>query len=339
MPRKLRRLQVRPHEVPLYHVTSRCIRKMMLTDEPGRKDFMLSWLKQLHAVYAVEVCRYALMGNHFHLIVRINLEMAKGWSDKEVAFRWAKLHPPRDWGHRPLMGEPLEQWIANLAKMPEAVAVIRLKLANLGQFMKEFKQRVAQIFNKADQAVGAFWQDRYTCVPLESESQLLACMTYVDLNPHAAHLCDKPENDPHTSLHESVKSREKEAKNRQKARLPATEPTPAKAIRTAQFAQETRLVEVVPDAERHSWTVPIGATSAHARQGLFKNLRLEDYLRLVDFIARKLRDGKAQLDEKVEDILKRTQVKTENWMSQVLGWLGGESLGSASLRLSTPGTA
>ncbi len=331
MARPLRRDQVRLDVTRRYHITSRCVRKMRLTDDPARKDFMLGWLKTLHAVFAVEVCRYALMGNHFHLILRINPEMAAGWSDREVVGRWARLHPPKD-GRRRMEGDMLENWIEVQTHRAEFVAAIRDRLADLGQFMKDFKQRVAEIFNKADEASGAFWQDRYTCVPLESESQLLACMTYVDLNPHAAHLCDKPENDPHTSLHESVKSREKEAKNRQKARLPATEPTPAKAIRTAQFAQETRLVEVVPDAERHSWTVPIGATSAHARQGLFKNLRLEDYLRLVDFIARKLRDAKAQLDDAVENILERTQAKAEGWMSQVLDWLKGEGLGSANLR-------
>lgn len=303
---------------------------MMLTDDAGRKDFMLSWLKQLHGVYAVEVCRYAIMGNHFHLIVRVNPAMATGWSDHEVVARWAQLHPPRDWGHRPLQSEPLAQWIANLSRIPEAVAELRRKLADLGQFMKEFKQRVAQVFNLKDQASGAFWQGRYTCVPLESEAQVLACMTYVDLNPHAARLCHKPEEDPHTSLHESVKSRAKEAHLREKSRLPATERSPAQTVRLGQREDELRQghdalknppqIQVVPDAERHAWMVPVGLSPTHARKGVFPSLRL------VDFVARKLRDGKAQLDGAVADILERTQAQAEGWMSQVLGWLGGGRL-------------
>jgi len=332
MSRPLRRQQIQLDVTSRYHITSRCVRKMRLTDDPARKDFMLGWLKRLHEVFAVEVCRYALMGNHFHLILRINPKMAAGWSDREVVRRWAQLHPPRD-GRKRMRDELLESWIEVQTHRPEFVAAIRARLADMGQFMKDFKQRVAEVFNKADEAVGAFWQGRYTCVPLEGEAQLLACMAYVDLNPHAARLCDKPEDDPHTSLHESVQSRDKEAQIRRKLRLPATEKLPAQALRLGQRAAEIKhghdglknpqKIAIVPDAERHGWTVPVGTTSTHSRQGLFSNLRLEDYLRLVDFVAKKLRDGKAQLDAATADILERLQTPANDWLAEIARWLGG----------------
>lgn len=333
MPRPLRCNQVRPLEIPLYHTMSRCTRKMRLTDDPKRKDFMLNWLKTLHGVFAVEVCRYALMGNHFHLVLRINVQMAKDWTDREVVERWVRLHPPRDAGYRPLPEADLDMWIENQSHIPEFVAKKRRQLADLGQFMKDFKQRVAEVFNQADQATGAFWEGRYTCVPLESESHILAGMVYVDLNPHAARLCDKPEDDPFTSLHESVKSREKERVERQKRHLPAAEKVAIRPLYMAQVSAEAarghdplknpRLQDCVPEAERHAWTVPVGQTATHARKGLFTALMLEDYLRLVDFIARKMREGKATLAAGAADILERT-TQPRHWLTEIAGWISGE---------------
>jgi REP element-mobilizing transposase RayT len=335
MARQHRHQLIRPEEVPHYHLMSRCARRQMLMEDPKRKDFMLAWLKALDGAYAVEVCRYALMDNHFHAVVRVNVEAAKAWTAAQVVTRWAQLHPPRDGRHRPLKEDDLVQWIANLAHMPEAVEALREKLMSVSQFMKDFKQRVAEVFNKEDHASGVFWQGRFQSVPLASESSLLAGMAYVDLNPHAANLCEKPEDDPHTSLHASVKSREKEQRERAKRK---ERPSVAEAVRPLSYAQlEAQVkrnapatIEVVPDAERHAWMVPVGGAHAGAgvreagRKSLFPQLRLEDYLRLVDFVARQFRSGKAQLNAAMEGILERSQVGASDvprWVAQVVGWL------------------
>ena len=36
----------------------------------------------------VDLCAYAIMSNYHHVVVRIDAEQAKGWSDEEVAKRW-----------------------------------------------------------------------------------------------------------------------------------------------------------------------------------------------------------------------------------------------------------
>lgn len=341
MARQPRYKQVRPHDVSCYHVMSRCVRKMRLTEDVKRKDFMLGWLKQLHAVFAVEVCRYALMGNHFHLILRVNLDMAKDWSDREVVERWFRLHPPRDGGYRPLADAALENWIVQQVQDVAFVASIRQKLVDMGQFMKDFKQRVAEVFNREDGAAGAFWEGRYVSIPLEGESQLLACMAYVDLNPHAAGLCERPEDDPHVSLHESVVSREKERKIRERQQaeqgngreMLAVENAPAHHLTPAQAAQamasghdglkNPQMIAVVPDAERHAWTVPVCGTGHPLRKSLFPSLRLEDYLRLVDCVARRWREGKAQLEQMTADILDRIHIRADHWLADMARWLEG----------------
>ena len=45
----------------------------------------------LSDVFAVQVCAYAVMSNHFHLVVRVDRELAESWSDDEVLERCGKL--------------------------------------------------------------------------------------------------------------------------------------------------------------------------------------------------------------------------------------------------------
>ncbi len=319
--------QVRPQVVQYYHTLSRCVRKMKLTNDGARKDYMLVWLKSLHEVFAVEVCRYALMGNHFHLIVRVNAPMAEAWSSHEVAVRWSKLHPPREGSYRALAGDALNAWRAEKAQDAAFVSKARLALCSLSKFMKDFKQRVAESFNREDHASGAFWEARYACVPLDNEASLLACMTYVDLNPHVAGKCGKPEEDPYVSLHESVRSREQVRRERQAVGLTASAANEEERHRHGErtFGDQTDsagATEVIPDAEKHVWTVPVGRTDRHARRSILPHVRLEDYLRLVDFAARRFRDGKVQLDGATAVILERVQLGADDWLAQLGRWMG-----------------
>ena len=335
MARPRRNQQIRPEEVRHYHLMSRCACRQMRLEETWRKEFMIGWFKVLHSAYAVQVGRFSMMGNHFHTVVRIDWEMGQAWSPIEVVTRWARVHPPRDGRHRPLTGDDLDQWLANQARMPETVEALRGKLTSVSQFMKDFKQKVAETFNKKDGASGVFWQGRFQSTPLASDSALLAGMAYVDLNPLAAKLCEKPEDDPHTSLHESVKSLAQERRERIRRNQAASVKEPVRSLSYAQAEAQVKqntpaMMEVVPDAERHAWMLPVGGSCAGAgiaeskRKGLFPQLRLEDYLRLVDFVARQFREGKARMDDAVEGILERSQVGAADaprWLAQVVDWL------------------
>ena len=56
-----------------YHVMNRGARKQVtFQDDSDRKDF-LSLLKAIHHRYQIEIHAYCLMGNHYHLMVRIKL--------------------------------------------------------------------------------------------------------------------------------------------------------------------------------------------------------------------------------------------------------------------------
>ena len=56
-----------------------------------RKSWVLERLTLLADVFAIDVCAYAVMSNHYHLVLRVNTAQANAWSDREVAERWTKL--------------------------------------------------------------------------------------------------------------------------------------------------------------------------------------------------------------------------------------------------------
>jgi hypothetical protein len=41
-------------------------------------------------------------GHHLHVLVRLDPEVAQGWSDLDVVQRWGRLFPPRDKSRRPI---------------------------------------------------------------------------------------------------------------------------------------------------------------------------------------------------------------------------------------------
>jgi hypothetical protein len=47
-------------------------------------------------VFAVDICGFAVLSNHLHLVLRIRPDVGQEWSDEEVARRWWRLFPRRD---------------------------------------------------------------------------------------------------------------------------------------------------------------------------------------------------------------------------------------------------
>ena len=82
-------------EVAVLHVFSRCVRRAFLCGvDPltgacydHRKQFIQDRLEALAAVFAIDVMAFAIMSNHFHLVLRTRPDIVAGWSDEEVARR------------------------------------------------------------------------------------------------------------------------------------------------------------------------------------------------------------------------------------------------------------
>ncbi len=107
-----------------YHVIARCVRRAFLCGEDRvsgksfnhRRAWLLDRLKLLTDSFAIDLCAYALMKNHCHLVVRIDVERARGWSDREVVERWCRLFSGPAYAQRYLVGGPLADWEQVLLK-------------------------------------------------------------------------------------------------------------------------------------------------------------------------------------------------------------------------------
>jgi hypothetical protein len=87
------------NDTPYYHVIARCVRRAWLwgydeyagKDYSHRKAWVLERLAKLSSIFAVDMCAYAIMSNHYHLVVHVDQQRAKSWSHREVVDRWCAL--------------------------------------------------------------------------------------------------------------------------------------------------------------------------------------------------------------------------------------------------------
>ena len=82
---KPRKELVSVSDTPYYHIVSRCVRRTFLcgydhqsnTDYEHRKDWIVDRIQLLSALFAIDLCSYAIMSNHYHLVIHINPEKAE----------------------------------------------------------------------------------------------------------------------------------------------------------------------------------------------------------------------------------------------------------------------
>ena len=213
MPAYARREIVPSDEVGVYHCTARCVRRAFLcgvdpltgNDYEHRKDWIDQRLEKLASVFAIDICGYAIMSNHLHLVLRARPDLVKNWSDDEIALCWKRLYPPRD----PRTGRPTEPAECDLNMIvsdPARVALLRGRLSSLSWFMRCLCEPIARRANREDDCTGRFWQGRFGSQALLDEAAILACSVYVDLNPIRAGVRETPEESEHTSAFARIRS-------------------------------------------------------------------------------------------------------------------------------------
>jgi len=207
MPRsQLISLDATPH----YHLISRCVRRQFLCgvdvatkrDYTYRRDWIRARIFELADVFAIDVCAYAVMSNHFHLVLSVDQARALGWDDREVARRWMRL-----FGGLPLVrsfaaGETLSD--AQLAAADLRIREYRRRLFDISWFMRCLNEPIARMANAEDNVTGRFWEGRFKSQALLDEAALIAAMAYVDLNPIRAGMAEKPEESDYTAIQQRI---------------------------------------------------------------------------------------------------------------------------------------
>jgi REP element-mobilizing transposase RayT len=213
MPKPRKRL-ISLSDTPYYHCISRCVRRAFLCGKDPlsgysfehRRQWIVDRMRLLSTVFAIDLCAYAVMSNHYHVVIRVDADTAGHWDGREVAKRWLRLFsgPPfiQDW----LSGSKLSPGERLLAD--HLIRKWQKRLADVSWFMRCLNEPIARMANREDGCTGRFWEGRFKSQALLNEKAVLACMAYVDLNPIRAAIAKTPETSDYTSIQSRIRQPE-----------------------------------------------------------------------------------------------------------------------------------
>ncbi|TWX62701.1 transposase, partial [Colwellia sp. C1TZA3] len=212
---KPRSQQISLVDTSYYHICSRTVRKAFLCGvdkETGvsfehRRAWIEKRLLQLSQVFSIDICAYAVMHNHLHIVLHVNSEQVKSWSTEEALQRW----------HQLFKGTRLTQQYSNkqhekpldkfqLATVESTADIYKQRLMSISWFMRSLNEPIARQANQEDKCTGHFWEGRFKSQALLDEGALLSCMAYVDLNPVRAGIAPTPEQSDFTSIQLRIKA-------------------------------------------------------------------------------------------------------------------------------------
>jgi REP element-mobilizing transposase RayT len=356
MPAYARREIVASDVIAVYHCFVRCVRRAFLCgvdpltdkDHEHRKTWVRDRLEQLASIFAIEVCGYAVMSNHIHVVLRTRPDLVQNWTDSEVATRWLRLPPMHDLKAENA-DEPSELDINMTASNPERMAELRARLSSLSWFMRCLNEPIARAANREDHCTGRFWEGRFKSQALLDEAAILACSAYVDLNPIRAEVADTPEQSEHTSAFDRIRSMQ--AANGEFSPVGQMNPEEAPAHATAETSstgesgrRDAWLCEFTlqegpnAGADASPTTADVGAAdvestvemaespsrqsqpkpAARASNQGFLPMEFSKYLSLLDWTGREIRaKARGAIPEHLAPILERLNLNGDCWVDTV----------------------
>jgi len=173
----------------VYHVMSRtALDGFPLKDV--EKDFMIDLIKRFSVLYFTEILGFCLMGNHFHLLVKMIPQ--DQFKDEDIQKRF-------------------EAFFGDSREFAEGqIPYWREKLSSLSEFVREIKVGFARYYNRRHNRRGYFWGDRFKSVIVGKGETLVNCLAYIDLNPLRAGIVDRPEDYRWSSLGYHIQTENKD---------------------------------------------------------------------------------------------------------------------------------
>jgi hypothetical protein len=246
-------------------------------------------IKQLSGVFTIDVAAYAVMSNHYHIVMRVDNERPYELSTEEVMQRWTQLYKGSLLVNRYLSDQRSEMSEGELFQVEQLATVYRQRLCDLSWFMKNLNENIARKANKEDHVKGHFWESRYKCQALLDDKAILAAMTYVDLNPIRSVMVETPEASEFTSVFERIQGSKK-------TQVLSCSGKPSDSV------EKTYSPDLSP--------APLMSFDATGCEPLKIPFALPDYLELIDWSGRVIHpDKRGVLDENIPPILKRIGIE------------------------------
>ncbi|MBX2858751.1 MAG: transposase [Cellvibrionaceae bacterium] len=310
-----REAQICLEATPFYHCYVRCVRRAYLCGNDSvtgdnydhRKQWIVSRLKFLSYVYAIDICAYAVMSNHYHVVLHVEKARALAWSQEEVVERWMQVCSGNMLVDR-WLEEPDALDEAALEVVYETIEEWRSRLHSISWFMRCVNETIARMANEEEACKGRFWEGRFKSQALLDEVALLSCMAYVDLNPVRAAMEEDLIDSDFTSIQQRLFDYAKHKTNKT-----TTEKRLVTRVNKQRRIKELLNLKDLPEAS----LMPFSASNYAPLENALPFTR-EDYFDLVDSTGKLIRsDKKGFLDEDAPPLLRSLGINPNHWLEHV----------------------
>ena len=273
-----------------YHICVRTVRQSFLCGEDRhsgknfdhRKQWIEDELLRLSEIFAIDLTAYAILSNHYHVILRVDQARTATWDVTEIIKRWHRLFKGSSQSKAYLKGENPEG--AERLLLDSQLSTWEKRLSDISWFMRVINEKIARMANAEDGCKGRFWEGRFKSQALLDEKALLSCMAYVDLNPIRAGISSTPEESEHTSIKRRINALQSRGESK------------------SEVAHQPSGLEPFVGNPRQ----PMPAGLAY---------RLKDYLELIDWTGRQIRENKVgRIEDDEPPILSRLGIEPVHWL-------------------------
>ncbi len=178
-----------PDQKCVYHVMSRTALEGFPFGDMEKEE-MVKIIKRYSSLYFSEIIGFCIMGNHFHLLVRMVPDHY--FTDADIKKRYVGF-----FGNDDLFSN-------------ELIPNYRKKWSSLSEFVKDIKQTFSRYYNRIHDRRGTLWGERFKSVIVEDGNTLINCLAYIDLNPLRAGLVERPDDYRWSSLGYHIQSSNKD---------------------------------------------------------------------------------------------------------------------------------
>jgi len=197
----------------LYHVISRVVDRRLVFHRDEKEHFR-KLMRMMERFSGCRVLAYAVMGNHFHLLLEVPPRPETGLDAATLdrglfAERLSGIYKPG------VVAEILKTLDTAIAATDESVesrsrvtqeiaGPYLIRMHDLSEFMNGLLKRFTRWFNRQQKRTGTLWEERFKSVIVENGIPARTVAAYIDLNPVRAGLAQDPADYRWSSYGEAV---------------------------------------------------------------------------------------------------------------------------------------
>lgn len=181
-------------ETAVYHCMSRVVGGQMLLGDQEKEIFRKQML-QVAEFCGIEILTFCIMGNHFHILLKVPYIEDNEISNQELVRRYSILYPVPTPRH-PMTSEVVEQILKRGGTEAEKLrSELLSRMHDVSKFIKTLKQRFTIWYNHTHGRFGTLWAERYKSLIVENtRATKMIVAAYIDLNPVRAKIVADPKD-------------------------------------------------------------------------------------------------------------------------------------------------